>query len=348
MENWSANGKYLKAVLYTIFFSLPWGIFAQEPALIRNVVPTETPSFAIYSKPLLFAAKDTSAYTISNKKRIKLVAAGNVIGYGGTMIGLYSDWYKNYPQSGFHFFDDNAEWKQVDKVGHAYSAYIEAYGSMEMWRWTGMTRRKSAWIGGLSALAYQSIIETMDGFSKEWGWSWGDMGANFFGAGLLIGQELQWNEQRIKYKFSFHTKNYPSSDLSARANEIYGSSWSERMIKDYNGQTYWLSANLKSFMPASNLPSWLSVAFGYGAEGMFGALSNVGNANDRNGNITFDRRDIARYRQYYISPDIDLTKIRTRSKFLKLAFGALNAFKFPLPSIEYNSTGKFAFHLIHF
>src|SRR3712207_8632374 len=39
------------------------------------------------------------------------------------------------------------------------------------------------------------------------------------------------------------------SDLNMRANDLYGSSFAERMIKDYNGQTYWLSANLKSFMP---------------------------------------------------------------------------------------------------
>ncbi len=44
------------------------------------------------------------------------------------MVGLYSAWYSNYPQTNFHFFNDNNEWKQVDKVGHAYSAYIESYG----------------------------------------------------------------------------------------------------------------------------------------------------------------------------------------------------------------------------
>jgi len=281
-----------------------------------------------------------------DKTKIKLVAAANILGYGGTMVGLYSSWYSNYDQTNFHFFDDNTEWKQVDKVGHSYSAYIEAYGSMEMWRWAGFSRRKSTWIGGLSAMAYQTTIETLDAFSTEWGWSWGDMGANVFGTGLLIGQELAWNEQRIKYKFSFHKKNYDSPDLNMRANDLYGSSISERMIKDYNGQTYWLSANLKSFMPHSNLPPWLSVAVGYGAEGMFGAENNV--AKDDHGSITFDRRDIRRFRQYYIAPDIDLTKIKTSSKFLKLAFGALNAFKFPLPSLEYNSKGKFAFHFIHF
>jgi uncharacterized protein YfiM (DUF2279 family) len=281
-----------------------------------------------------------------NPKRVRLVTAANIVGYGATMTALYSAWYSKYPQTNFHFFNDNTEWKQVDKVAHAYSAYIESYGSMEMWRWTGISRKKRIWIGGLSGAAYQTIIETLDGFSVGWGWSWGDFGANMFGSGLLIGQELAWDEQRVRFKFSFHRKNYGATDLNARANSLYGKSLAERMIKDYNGQTYWLSTNFKSFMPHSNLPAWLGVAVGYGADGMFGAESNVGK--DANSNITFDRRDIRRYRQYYLSPDIDLTKIRTKNKLLKLAFGALNAFKFPAPSIEYNSKGKLLFHLIHF
>lgn len=274
------------------------------------------------------------------------MAAANIIGYSAAMIGLYSDWYSNYPQSKFHFFDDNNEWKQIDKVGHAYSAYVESSGSMELWRWTGMKRKQRIWIGGLSGIAYQTIIETLDGFSKQWGWSWGDFGGNVFGSGLLIGQELAWDEQRVRMKFSFHNKNYGAPDLDKRANDLYGKSWSERMIKDYNGQTYWMSANLKSFMPQSNLPSWLNVAFGYGADGMFGAEANIGK--DKFGNVIFDRRDISRYRQYYIAPDIDLTKIKTRHTLIRLALVALNSFKFPTPSIEYNSKGQFAFHFIHF
>lgn len=345
MKNRLANGTQLMVIYFFVVSLLPFHVCAQDSTLVNNAVASVTKSDFVF-KPYHFPPANTPGSSHLNKTRIKLVAAANVIGYGATMVGLYSDWYKNYPQTSFHFFNDNGEWKQVDKVGHSYSAYIEAYGSMEMWRWAGMSRRKSAWIGGLTALGYQSIIETMDGFSSEWGWSWGDMGANVVGSGLLIGQELLWNEQRIKYKFSFHKKNYGTPDLNMRANSLYGSGFSERMIKDYNGQTYWLSANLKEFMPESNLPSWLSVAFGYGADGMFGALSNVGK--DKNGNVIFDRSDITRYRQYYISPDIDLTKIKTHNKFLKLAFGALNAFKFPLPSLEYNSKGKFAFHLIQF
>ena len=59
-----------------------------------------------------------------NKTRGGLVAGGNIVAYGGAMIGLYSLWYKKYPQSKFHFFNDNQEWLQVDKVSHAYGAYM--------------------------------------------------------------------------------------------------------------------------------------------------------------------------------------------------------------------------------
>jgi uncharacterized protein YfiM (DUF2279 family) len=261
------------------------------------------------------------------------------------MAALYSTWYSNYPQSSFHTFNDNREWLQVDKVGHGYSAYIASYGSMEMWRWAGLNRKQRIWIGGLSGAAYQTVIEVLDGFSAQWGWSWGDFTANAIGSGLLISQELAWDQQRIRFKFSFHPKNYGSVPLNERADAIYGSSIPERMLKDYNGQTYWLSTNLRSFWPKSNLPSWLNIAVGYGAEGMFGAEENVGK--DDHGNITFDRREIKRYRQFYISPDIDFSRIRTRSKIVRLSLGVLNAFKFPAPSLEF-SDDKLRLNWLHF
>jgi len=280
-----------------------------------------------------------------NKKRVRLVTAANIVGYSGVLIALNAVWYAKYPRSPFHFFNDNAEWLQVDKVGHAYSAYTGSRVSMEMWRWAGLPRKKRIWIGGLSGVAYESVIEILDGFSSQYGFSPGDFMANIVGSAAFTGQELAWDDQRIKLKFSFHKKNYGQPDLNKRADDLYGKTEIERFIKDYNGQTYWVSANVRSFFPASKFPRWLSLAAGYGAEGMFGARSNI--AFDKNGVVIFDRSDIRRYRQWYLSPDVDFTKIRTRKKGLKILFFALSALKFPAPALEF-SHGSFRGHWVVF
>ena len=106
-----------------------------------------------------------------------------------------------------------------------------------------------------------------------------------------------------------------------------------------------MSVDIRSVLPQARIPRWLGIAFGYGAEGMFGARSNI--AVDKNGAVTFDRSDIKRYRQLYLSPDIDLTKIQTNKKALRFLFVVLSAFKFPAPSLEF-SQGNIKGHWIHF
>ena len=293
-------------------------------------------------------SNDPAYYKITpeqKKKRIWFVAASNAIGYSGAMVALSSAWYSQYKQTSFHTLNDFPEWKQMDKVGHFYAAYIESRASMELWRWTGIDRKKRIWIGGMSGAVYQTVIEVLDGFSSGWGWSWGDFGANILGSSALVAQELAWNDQRIKFKFSFHRKNYSDPQLNQRSDKLFGASTAERLLKDYNGQTYWASMNLKPFFKNSNLPEWLSLSVGYGAEGLFGGTENI--AKDDNGNITFNRPDIKRYRQWFLAPDIDLSKIKTNKKGVKFILTVLSAFKFPAPSLEF-SKGKFKVHAVHF
>jgi hypothetical protein len=279
------------------------------------------------------------------KKRQWLIAGINVAGYGGSLIAFNSAWYKDYPRRSFHSFDDSREWLQMDKSGHAWAAYNAARGSAAMWRWAGVSQKKSTWIGGLSSVGYLTVIEFLDAQSVKWGWSWADMGANVFGSGLFIAQELGWKEQRVQFKFSFHTNNYSDPQLDSRADELFGKPWYERMLKDYNAQTYWLSGNLRSFFPSSKLPSWLNIAIGYGADGMYGGFENKWI--DQLGNEVV-RYDIPRKRQFYLSPDIDLTKIKTKSKFLRTALAALNSFKFPAPALMLDSKGKLRAYAIYF
>jgi uncharacterized protein YfiM (DUF2279 family) len=288
----------------------------------------------------------TDTLTPPQKKTRTWIATGvNVIGYGGIMTALAAAWYDNYTKTKLHSFDDSREWLQVDKVGHFYGTWIESRANNELWKWTGMERKKRIWISGLTSFAFQTTIEYLDGRSAEWGWSWVDFGANILGSGSFIAQELAWDEQKIKLKWSFHRKSYNDASLNQRSDALFGKSTPERFLKDYNGQTYWASMSLKTFFPKSKLPEWLCISLGYGAEGMFGGTENLGE--DDNGSIIFNRPDIKRYRQWYLAPDIDLTKIKTNKKGLRFLFTVLSAFKFPAPSLEL-SNGRLRLNALHF
>jgi hypothetical protein len=293
----------------------------------------------------LNATAAENQYDGPNKKRVWFIAGANVAAYGGSLIALNSAWYKGYAKSSFHTFNDSREWLQMDKIGHAWGAYTGARGSTAMWDWAGLTHKKAVWVGGLSSFAYLTTIEFFDAYSSKWGWSWSDIGANIIGSGLFMGQEFLWNEQRIQFKFSFHTTEYDETQLKQRADDLFGEPWYERMLKDYNAQTYWFSGNIKSFFPQGNWPDWLNVAVGYGTDGMFGGFENKWE--DGAGN-EITRHDIPRKRQFYLSPDIDFTKIKTKSKFLKTTFIFLNAFKCPAPALMIDSKGKFKAYALYF
>lgn len=270
-----------------------------------------------------------------NKKRLKTLVISEVAIGSATLIGLNQIWYADYPRSNFHFINDNAEWLQMDKVGHVFSSYhLGSFGANAL-KWSGASRKSQLIYGSTLGLAFMTTVEFFDGYSANWGASLGDVAANISGTALYVSQELLWKEQRIVPKFSFHTTPYSS----ARPN-VLGSSVPEQILKDYNGQTYWLSANIHSFAKSSKIPKWLNVAVGYGAEGMI-------TGNDEFTNMIF-LPESERYRQFYLSLDVDLTKIETKSHFVKTILTIFNSIKIPAPTFEIRGSGGTKLHLIYF
>lgn len=287
-----------------------------------------------------FAQGDTAAPTTFNSKKLIIVAAANAAFYTGSFIVLNKAWYSDYEKTKFHFFNDNPEWNQMDKAGHVWTTYHVSRLSKEMWQWTGLNKHTSAVLGGVSGMVYQSIIEIQDAYSTQWGFSWGDVGANVVGAGAFVLQEISGG-QKVAVKLSYWPKKY-ADELVGRRNQLFGNSLAERVLKDYNSQTYWLSANLSSFFPAWPLPAWLNIAVGYGADGMYGGRSNVWT--DKEG-FTHDFSAIRRVRRFYLSPDIDLTRIPTRSKVLKKVLFVLNVVKVPAPALQVATGDKIKIRL---
>lgn len=285
------------------------------------------------------SAQDTLRDSAKVKRNVKIVLGTELTLYAVSMTGLYFAWYADYPQSKFHFYNDNGEWMQMDKIGHGTTSYIVGSFGYEMLRDAGLDETSSIWLGGTLGLAFLTTVEVFDGFSSEWGFSWGDMAANTLGAGLFIGQQFLWHEQRITMKYSFHT-----TEFADYRPDVLGSNFLQQTIKDYNGQTYWASFNFKSLFlnKESKFPAWLNFAFGYGATGMTGGYEN---ALEHNGKPIphYDRE-----RQFYFSLDVDFTKIPTNNKVLKYTFKVLNIFKVPFPAIEYNTGGDWVWHWMYF
>jgi hypothetical protein len=201
--------------------------------------------------------------------------------------------------------------------------------------WSGASQKERLIYGAGLGFTFLTAVEVLDGFSSEWGASSGDIIANASGTALYVSQELLWKEQRITPKFSFHITKYAQYRPS-----ILGSSLAEQILKDYNGQTYWLSANIHSFFKDSKIPKWLNVAIGYGADGMI-------TGNGENSELFMTPKS-ERSRQFYLSLDVDLAKIDTKSHFLKTIFSVFNTLKIPAPTIEYSRREGFRGHISYF
>lgn len=273
-----------------------------------------------------------------NNKRFAAAIGVQTAGYGGSLALLSSAWYKEYDQTPFHFFDDSDEWLQMDKAGHVITSWYLGRIGTDMMKWSGVKDRKAVWLGTIGGFAYLTGIELMDGFSDGWGFSWSDFGANSFGAGLIIGQNLLDNNNStlakgirgLSLKFSFHQTDFPTYRPA-----LLGKNFSEQLVKDYNGQSYWLSFNFSSFMKEeTRFPKCLNLAVGYGGEGMITGSPGDFYVNPGGNSIWMER-----HRQYYLSLDVDLTRIKTRSHFLKTIFKTFSFIKIPAPALELSKKG---------
>jgi hypothetical protein len=273
--------------------------------------------------------------TLPNRKKILWVNATTLGGYGLAYAGMSYTWYRDYPRTSFHFFDDNHEWAQVDKTGHFMGGYQGSRGMIGLFKWAGLPRWKAALYGSLIGFGTMAPLEILDGFAEKWGASWGDLVADFGGAALAFGNEMAWSEQRIQAKVSYH----PTPYANARP-DLFGDTYT-KYLKDYNGHTAWLTCRIHPFLPESKLkdkyPRWLGVAVGYGANGLLGGYEN---------GITPAIRE-REFRQYYLALDYDLGAIKTRSGALHLLLEVLNVIKLPSPTLEFNSKSGLVWHWLY-
>ena len=286
---------------------------------------------------LFFESKSVDSLKVKKNKNFYKFLAGEGIVLAGGITYLSKQWYSDKKRVPFHFYNDFKGWNQVDKFGHFYASYIGSNIGYSLMKKFNFSEKKSLYLGGFQGLILETPIEFFDAYYDGWGFSLTDMVANAAGSLFFILQQKYFRDQIIKPKLSFSRSIY--------AREAHGYLGKNNLISeflyDYNGHTYWFSFSPNTLFPNSKIPRWLNMSLGYGSDGMVGEFTNIKSYKGK------EIPDYRRFRQYYLSLDIDFSKIKTNSRFIKTVFKSISYIKVPLPTIEF-SKKKFKGHWIYF
>lgn len=261
-----------------------------------------------------------------DKNFYKFLAVEGIV-LTGAISYLKNEWYSDKKRVPFHFYNDFKGWNQIDKFGHFYAAYLESTIGYSLMKKFNFSENQALYLGGSQGLILETPIEFFDAYYEGWGFSISDMVANALGSVFFIAQQKYFREQLILPKLSFSRSKY--------ARNAYGllgkNNLLSEFVYDYNGYTFWFSFSPKNVFRFSKIPEWLNLALGYGADGMLGEFENK--AFYQGQSLT----NYKRFRQFYISLDIDFSKIKTKSRVLKKVYKAISFIKIPLPTLEFSN-----------
>ncbi len=245
--------------------------------------------------------------------------------YLGTLVWLHihqqNAWWSGQ-RGPFHFEEDWVSALQVDKAGHAFGGYMTSYVMSEGLMASGFSWNEATILGSAFGLAYQTYVETEDGFAKEWGFSPSDWYFDALGPIFFISQHYVPALQNITPKWQYVPSEWTGEPIINRPRTF---------IDDYNSSTFWWSLNVYHILP-ENLKKywlpWLNIAVGYGAD----AIDVKFNPNGPPDQLS--------QRRYIIGLDYNLIQLLpSGSPFWNWLRQSLDFLKFPSPALEFTQSG---------
>lgn len=203
------------------------------------------------------SARDTTFHPV----RFGIVAG---ITTGSFLVGhvfLNHIWWKG-SEVPFHF-NFQQDWGMAlgaDKFGHAYFPMFVSGVYSEALMWCGVDSVPSLLYASGLALLYQTYIEIRDGFSEQYGFSFGDFGADVLGAAYPVAQHYWPALRSFNWKISY----YPSDKY--RAGDYHA------IIDDYESTYHWLSINVHDLLPEewrAHYPALINLAIGHSVKNIF-------------------------------------------------------------------------------
>lgn len=279
-----------------------------------NTLPQKNKAFIDYNN---FSLKNYRKMKPSKVNPVKLTVLGVVAAgvFTGFHIYYSNTWWKDQ-RNYFKFAADGYYARNIDKVSHIYTANVFTVATSVAYEWTGISPSKALLYGALTSLAYETYIEINDGFAPIWGFDWGDMGANVFGAVYPFIQNEVPPLKYVNFKWSFK----PDWVKKKVTNK-------DDLLDDYTNMTFWLSVNPMMVLPKSVTngkfyPNFLAIALGMG-------LSDASH-------VTGSQKAKV---QWILSLDWDVTKLPGKSDFMIKLKKILNFFHFPAPAVKISPEG---------
>ena len=269
---------------------------------------------ACFIVPLFVLTQNLFAHENLNCNDSSKVSPTKLVIIGGTTTAFFTYgyviqnniWWKN-DKSEFHF-NNNQDYKcalNADKLGHFYFAQLATNIYANLFQWSGINKQNSLFYGGLVAFTFQTFTEIRDGFSKGYGFSWGDFSANLLGATYPSMQNYYPTLKSFNFKISF----YPS--------EKYKNGTHSHILDDYESTYHWLSIDINSFLPNyvnEIFPDFMNIAIGHSVNN----LNSFGGGNH----------------ELYLSLDWDFEALPGEGNFWKSIKRFLNYYHFPAPAIK--------------
>lgn len=186
---------------------------------------------------------DTSGVIPGRVVLLGAVTAGTV-----AAVHIYQAraWWQG-PRAPFRFENDWTYALNIDKVGHAYGAYVMSHLFSYSMDWCGFSHMTGVYYGSILGLAYQLYVEVEDGFHQDYGFSPGDAFSDVLGAAIPLAQERFPVLKNFSLKWSY----YPSTEY---IDALRGGS-GRVFIDDYQGQTYYVTMD-PHFLMGDTQPSW--------------------------------------------------------------------------------------------
>lgn len=236
-------------------------------------------------------------------------------------------WYQDMEQTSWHWFNDGMEWRGMDKLCHIWWGYGISRILSRMIQWTGLSHQQSVVFGALGGFMLVGGIEILDGTVSGYGASYWDLLAD--GLGSLLSCVQIWVSRQ--FRFTLKMEAWLTSYAALRPN-LLGDNEISRIIKDYNGMTFWIGYRWKDLPGFGFMPGWILLSVGYGAGGMNGAHQNVPLPEHFNGPIP----PLERFSYIAISLDIDWEHFKFKHSWINQFLFLANHFKVPFPSYQFS------------